>query len=773
MEGGRSPPGKKRAAPLINAPAQITRKQRAEATASITSAALAPTASSSSAAATSTVPASSSTAASSSSAAATSTDPASSSTAATSTDAFTPPPDHMELEVELEEEEEEEEADEETTDSRHGVEEYVERWLSTASPQNALTILQQLATPALCQLIRAYEFHKNFIAKPWPTMITAMISEGWQYPNGDNFTKEAWARLAAHDLGTRSLFLVSGAVGDALWAPFFAAEAERLGVTVAALKEEHVAHDGDRFVKTGQGARSSFFGINLRQTLGGHYEYELARGGGQFQTAQGEYCPITPDIVRMALWQLKGTNPTMAALMASATACLSFKWTDVAATLLAGTVRKGEPILQGFIPATGQPIAVKLSNYGMGGPFPMRLFPKDSIGGIGGISDANGASSVGGGGGGGDSGSGGSGGGGGGGGCGSGGGGGGEGGGGGGGEGRGVGCGDGGGGGRIGGGGGGRGGAGVGGGGGGGSVGGGGGGAGGAGAQVVHPLVLVRFGSGYLVVQIGRRRDEVICLLIFCLALFFPIFAAHLQDDKSGLQFTRFLKLCRPGHAKSTACEDARAQNTLNASGESSSQGVHVDDAHLARSNNAAGYVGITQRQIGQGIYVYDIYVRHLLPSSATAMQKEQLKRKARDMGYKTMAFDTALAAARARHAIMDGKGLARLSSHGCHLATAATTVPGPFQAEASGESSSQGVHVDDAHLARSNNAAGYLGIRQRQCKEGIYVYEIELVTMLPPSATAIQKEQLKRKASDMGYKTMTFNTALAAARARRAIMDV
>jgi hypothetical protein len=59
-------------------------------------------------------------------------------------------------------------------------------------------------------------------------------------------------------------------------APFFAAEAERLGVTVAALKEEHVAHDGDRFVKTGQGACSSFFGINLRQTLGGRYEYELA-----------------------------------------------------------------------------------------------------------------------------------------------------------------------------------------------------------------------------------------------------------------------------------------------------------------------------------------------------------------------------------------------------------------------------------------------------------------------------------------------------------------
>jgi hypothetical protein len=143
----------------------------------------------------------------------------------------------------------------------------VERWLSTASPQDALTILQQLATPALRQLIRAYEFHKNFVAKPWPTSIAAMISEGWRYPNGENFTTDAWARLAAHDLGTRSLFLVSGAVGDALWAPFFAAEAERLGVTVAALKEEHVAHVGDRFVKTGQGACATFFGMHKRQPL--------------------------------------------------------------------------------------------------------------------------------------------------------------------------------------------------------------------------------------------------------------------------------------------------------------------------------------------------------------------------------------------------------------------------------------------------------------------------------------------------------------------------
>jgi hypothetical protein len=53
-------------------------------------------------------------------------------------------------------------------------------------------------------------------------------------------------------------------------------------------------------------------------------------------------------------------------------------------SLAAGTVCKGEPILQGFIPATGQPITVKLTNYGMGGPWHMRLFPEDSGGGSGG-----------------------------------------------------------------------------------------------------------------------------------------------------------------------------------------------------------------------------------------------------------------------------------------------------------------------------------------------------------------------------------------------------
>ncbi len=60
---------------------------------------------------------------------------------------------------------------------------------------------------------------------------------------------------------------------------------------------------------------------------------------------------------------------------------------------------------------------------------------------------------------------------------------------------------------------------------------------------MVRPIILVRFGYGYIVVRIGR---EAICILIFGLALFFPIFAAHLQDDKCRIAFTRFLELRRP-----------------------------------------------------------------------------------------------------------------------------------------------------------------------------------------------------------------------------------
>jgi hypothetical protein len=74
-------------------------------------------------------------------------------------------------------------------------------------------------------------------SSPWPSSISEMISKGWRYPNGETFTSEAWARLAQYDKGTRSLFIICGAEGDALWAPFFAAEAERRGMPLTALEE--------------------------------------------------------------------------------------------------------------------------------------------------------------------------------------------------------------------------------------------------------------------------------------------------------------------------------------------------------------------------------------------------------------------------------------------------------------------------------------------------------------------------------------------------------
>lgn len=269
---------------------------------------------------------------------------------------------------------------------------------------------------------------------------------------------------------------------------------------------------------------------------------------------------------------------------------------------------------------------------------------------------------------------------------------------------------------------------------------------------------------------------------------------------------------------------------------------MHVDDAHLARSNNASGYVGIRQRQIKEGIYVYDIEVLNMLPSSATAIQKEQLKRKARTMGYTTMTFDTALAAARARHAILattvpspfqrsspfQAEALvenrrfwsSQLQMQGATSEAAAATVAAMMDGElaslvknaqtailqkatlghvsgprlpgseaairssaddpskntqnTSGESSREGGPVHDAYLQRSErNVTGYVGVSRRQITGGTYVYDILVNEMLPKWATPQMKEQLKWKARDMGYKTMTFNTALAAASARRAIMDV
>jgi hypothetical protein len=68
-------------------------------------------------------------------------------------------------------------------------------------------------------------------------------------------------------------------------------------------------------------------------------------------------------------------------------------------------------------------------------------------------------------------------------------------------------------------------------------------------SRIDLPLILIRIGYGYVVVRIGCEA-KYICILIFGLALFFPIFAAHLQDDKSCLSFTRFMELCPPGGRK-------------------------------------------------------------------------------------------------------------------------------------------------------------------------------------------------------------------------------
>jgi len=54
----------------------------------------------------------------------------------------------------------------------------------------------------------------------------------------------------------------------------------------------------------------------------------------------------------------------------------------------------------------------------------------------------------------------------------------------------------------------------------------------------------------------------VICILVFGLALFFPIYAAHLQDDKCGLAFTRFLELRSQGDSRRRRPNTSRRRRT-------------------------------------------------------------------------------------------------------------------------------------------------------------------------------------------------------------------
>jgi hypothetical protein len=77
----------------------------------------------------------------------------------------------------------------------------------------ALAMPKRMDPRALRALIKADEF-EMVRSSPWPSSISEMIAKGWSYPNGENFTPEAWARLAQHDNGTRSLFVVCGPLGS-------------------------------------------------------------------------------------------------------------------------------------------------------------------------------------------------------------------------------------------------------------------------------------------------------------------------------------------------------------------------------------------------------------------------------------------------------------------------------------------------------------------------------------------------------------------------------
>jgi hypothetical protein len=119
-------------------------------------------------------------------------------------------------------------------------------------------------------------------------------------------------------------------------------------------------------VKTGGGPRSTFLGIDIQQDVDGHYEYEFVVGGGRFKSATEDWSPITFSVVQGLTAQAEATHPTFAALLKAASVCVAFTWTDIAATLMLGSVKPGPSILRGFNPLTGAPVKLNTSSYGMG-----------------------------------------------------------------------------------------------------------------------------------------------------------------------------------------------------------------------------------------------------------------------------------------------------------------------------------------------------------------------------------------------------------------------
>ena len=75
-------------------------------------------------------------------------------------------------------------------------------------------------------------------------------------------------------------------------------------MSLKTLEEMLIAHVGTKYVKTGRGARSTFFGIDIWRDVDGHYEFEFVVGGGRFKSATAEWSPITFAVVQGLLAQV-------------------------------------------------------------------------------------------------------------------------------------------------------------------------------------------------------------------------------------------------------------------------------------------------------------------------------------------------------------------------------------------------------------------------------------------------------------------------------------
>ena len=117
---------------------------------------------------------------------------------------------------------------------------------------------------------------------------------------------------------------------------------------------------------------------------------------------------------------------------------------------------------------------------------------------------------------------------------------------------------------------------------------------------MVQPVILVRIGYGYIVVRI--RPGEVICILIFLLALFHPIYAAHLQDDKCGLAFTRFMELRPVGRGRGDKkVRKVRKDEDANMTLEEAEDAAAREGLVLVPSKkNPTGYKGVTEEKNGR-----------------------------------------------------------------------------------------------------------------------------------------------------------------------------